>query len=127
VSTAQARDRAGDLVLVPEMRGDEPVLVEPEMFVQVGRERRLAARREAGELALVPHHLKTAGDGGERVSIREAVADRRRQQPPVVAVVARQHAVPELSHAVADVVADAVRRVDERVVPLGKEQRRERV
>jgi hypothetical protein len=59
--------------------------------------------------------------------MRQAVAERWNEQPAVVAVVAGEPSVLERANRIADVVADAVGRIDQRLVPVGEEQRRQRM
>src|SRR5205807_7119325 len=89
---------------------------------------RLAARGKAGELPLVAPHAKARRHRGLAVDRRQAVLRRALYREPFVA--AEQTVEPtilERTDAVAHVVADAVRGVDERVVPFGIKQSGERM
>src|ERR1700683_4376275 len=71
---------------------------------------------------------EAAGLGGITVGEGETVsAGVFYQQLAVVAVIAVELAARERANAVADVVADAVGRVDQCIIPVGIEQRRESV
>ena len=121
-------DRLLDRRLVREGRNDQPVVVEPEMFGDLLGKLGLSISRKPGELAFVTNISKAAGFG--RVTIRpgEAVAQRPAlEQPAVIAEMAVEPAIAQRAHAVADIVADAVGRIDQRIVPIGVEQRGQRM
>jgi hypothetical protein len=127
MSTANRFDAVAHLIPRLEFRGDQPVLAERETIREFRRERGLAERRQPGQLALVPQPAKPARFGRERVSIREARTGHWRKEPAIITIEALELASLERAHAVADIVADTVRGVDQRVVPIREKQGRERM
>src|SRR5262249_15316434 len=80
-------------------------------------------RGEASEFPFVPTPTETAGFGGKAVCHRNAVAARMGNgQPPVIAVEASEAAGLERTNAVAYIVAYAIPRINERIVPIRVEQ-----
>src|SRR5262249_30369905 len=90
-------------------------------------ERGLAVGCYPGQLALVPQPPKPAGFGRKRISVREACTGYGWKEPAVVAIETLKLALLERTHAVADVVADAIGGVDQRVIPIREKQGGERV
>ncbi len=128
LTAADRGDDALDIAVVLEIRADHAVVVDPEMTGDLPGQCRLAKGGEAGQLALVPKHREAAGLRGEAVDPGQAAATRPSlQQPAVVAEMTIETALLQRAHAVADIVADPVSGVDERIVPIGVEQRRQRV
>ena len=82
---------------------------------------------EAGDLALVPVDLVAERLGGETVGEAEAVDPRRFEQRLVAADHFDQPAAAQEAVAVLHVVAAAVGGIDQRIVPIGMKQRRERM
>ena len=106
---------------------DQSVLVAKTVVArEVRREGRLAARGQAGQFAFMAVDAESAGLGGIAVGEGEAVLRCMfHQQLAIVAVIAVELAACERANAVADVVAEAVGRVDKCIVPVGIEERRE--
>ncbi len=75
----------------------------------------------------MPQHAEAARDRRVAVGAGEPGLLQRLGQPAVIAIETFERAIFEAAHRVADVVADAVRRIDQRLVPVGVEQRGERV
>ena len=90
-------------------------------------EGRLSERGQAGELALVPVRPEAKRAGRRRIGNAEAVDLIGNEQAFVAAIERFKLAVAEMAMAVVDRVAAAVRRHQQRVVPIGVEQRWQRV
>ena len=103
------------------------LFIEAELRRHFGGELRLAVGGQAGELSLMAQHAKTARNRRVAVGTGEACFLQRLREPAVIAVVALERAIFQAAHRVADIVANAVRRVDQRLVPVGVEQRSERM
>ncbi len=113
---------------VAEIRLDQAaVIVETELRRHLFGNLRLAIRGQARQLPLMPQHAEAARDRRVAIGARESRLLQRPGQPAVVAVIAIELAVLQPAHRIADIVADAVGRIDERIVPVGVEQRGERV
>ena len=124
---ADRQERLAHLLPVAEIRLDQPLAGETELRRHVGREFWLPVGGEPCELALVAQHLESSGNGRVAVGAREPRLTDLAGQPAVVAKMAVEPAAAQRAHRIADIVADAVGRIDQRLVPIGVEQRRERV
>src|SRR5262249_45909704 len=108
-----------------KIRRYEAVSVQPIMTRNGSGEGRTPMGGEAGELSFVPTPSETAGLGGEAVGHRNAVPPRMRDgQPPVITVKAIEAAGLERTNAVAYIVAYAIPRIHERIIPIRIEERR---
>ena len=113
---------------VPEIGLDQSrLVVEAELRRHLVGELRLAVGRKPRELSLVPQHAEAARDRRVAVGAREPGLLQRFREPAIVAVETFERAVLQAAHRIADIVADAVGRIDQRLVPVGVEQRGERV
>ncbi len=101
--------------------------IEPKLRRHLARQLRLAVSRKPRELSLMAQHAEAARDRRVAIGAGEARLLQRPGQPAVVAVMALELAALQAAHRIADIVADAVGRINERVVPVGVEQRRERM
>ena len=124
VALAQGEDLLAHDAGALEVGLDQAAGADAEMPREVIRQRRFAERGEAGELALVPPHAEAAGQGRKAVGGGEAVmAGAPLGQQPVVAIGEVEAAVAKRADRIADVVANSIGRVDQRIVPIGVEQR----
>ena len=112
---------------VLEIGLDESLAPDAEVLRQLRRQPCLAARRDPGQLALVPERAEAARLGGVRIGECDAVPPRAVGQHHLAAIVAFELAVLQRADRIADIVAEPVRRIDQRLRPVGEEQRVERV
>ena len=111
------RERAMDLALVVDMEGPRQVL----------EQGRLAVGREAGELALVTVDAVAERLGGVAIGHAEAVDPTRLEQVTIVAIEGLEAPLAEQAVRVLNVVAAAVAGVEQGLVPIGEEERRQGV
>ena len=105
---------------------DAPGLIDMEMPTDPVGEDRLSHRRQAGQLALVPVVRKPSASSPQHRPGRGCRSEGT-SEPLVAAIDRRELAVGEVTMAMIDGVAAAVGGDEQRVVPLGVEQRRQRV
>ena len=101
--------------------------VTPEVALHLRQQGRLAKGGEPGQLALVAGDLPAERLGDKAVGEPEAAVGTLSSEPAIVAVEVGERAVAEQVVAVRDLIAGSVRRVDQRLVPIGEKQRRQGV
>ena len=111
----------GQVHLDPAVRGDR------EVALHLGQEGRLAIGGKPGQLALVAVHPEAQGLGHKPVGEAEAARGMGARQPAIVAVEVGQRAVLKEVVAVIDLIAAAVGGVEQRLLPIGEEEARQRV
>ena len=112
---------------ITEIRTHAAAVINGKMRADFFRQDRLAEGREPGQLALMAPRDEAERARHRLIGVAQTVGRQGVEQTFLAAVDRRQRAVGEMAMAVIDRIATAVGGDQERVVPVGVEQRRQRV